>query len=142
MSASTRRIELASPPKPTVYGPLSLTDFVVYQGASGDLAAIHHDADVARAAGYVKPFAPGMYPAGLLASWATSWLGATNIRRYKVRFANMVWPGDALTCDGRIVRTELQDAGTVVDLELEARVGDAIVLKGWATFVVPASDLT
>ena len=125
-----------------MYGPLSVTDFVVYQGASGDLAAIHHDPEVARAAGYDKPFAPGMYPAGLLASWATSWLGARNIRRYKVRFANMVWPGDALVCDGTIVRTEVRDVDTLVELELEARTGKEIVVKGWATFVVPASDLS
>jgi acyl dehydratase len=119
-----------------------VTDFVVYQGASGDLASIHHDTEVARAAGYYKPFAPGMYPAGLLASWATSWLGARNIRRYKVRFAQMVWPGDTLTCDGTIVRAEVRDRDWLVELELEARAGDEIVLKGWATFVVPASDLS
>jgi len=135
------RISLTSPPEPGVFGPLSVTDIVVYQGASGDLAAIHHDPEVANKAGYDKPFAPGMYPAGLLASWATSWLGARNIRAYKVRFAHMVWPGDILTCCGTIIHTEARDCDTIVELELEARAGDDIVLTGWATFAVPTADL-
>jgi acyl-coenzyme A thioesterase PaaI-like protein len=54
----------------------------------------------------------------------------------------MVWPGDTLTCDGTIVRAEVRDGDSLVELELQARAGDEIVLKGWATFVVPASDLS
>ncbi|MGC0367457.1 acyl dehydratase [Rhodococcus sp. 27YEA15] len=141
MNIPRPRISLTAPPEPSVFGPLSVTDFVVYQGASGDLAAIHHDPAVAGAAGYEKPFAPGMYPAGLLASWATSWLGAVNIRRYKVRFAQMVWPGDTLTCSGTITGTEVRGCDTLVDVELEARAGDTVVVKGWASFAVPDSEM-
>jgi acyl dehydratase len=139
--SGTRAISLASPPSPTIHGPITLTDIVVYQGASGDLAAIHHDFDVARQAGYDKPFAPGMYPAGLLATWATSWLGVANIRRYKVRFANMLWPGDVLTCHGTITSSVDDEHGTVVELNLEARTETAIVITGWATFAIPANEL-
>jgi acyl dehydratase len=122
-----------------VVGPLTVTDFVIYQGASGDLASIHHDFDVARSAGYAKPFAPGMYPAGVLASWATAWLGARNIRRFKVRFVNMVWPGDILTCDGSIASTKEDEQETTIELELRCRSQHALALLGWATFVIPAA---
>lgn len=135
------RVVLDPVPPASVTGPLSVSDFVIYQGASGDLAAIHHDYAVARAAGYDKPFAPGMYPAGVLASWATAWLGARNIRRYKVRFANMVWPGDVLRCDGTVVSVEAGEHETTVQLELTCRTADTVVLRGWATFVVPTADL-
>jgi acyl dehydratase len=133
---------LDPPPPATDTGPLTVTDFVVYQGASGDLASIHHDYDVAKAAGYDKPFAPGMYPAGVLASWATAWLGARNIRRYRVRFANMVWPGDVLRCDGVVASIDPGADETTVMLELTCRAWDTIVLRGWATFVVPTADLS
>ena len=36
--------------EPRVLGPLTRTDFVRYQGASGDMNPIHHDETVARAA--------------------------------------------------------------------------------------------
>jgi acyl dehydratase len=128
-------------PSESIIGPLSVTDFVVYQGASGDLAAIHHDYAVARAAGYDRPFAPGMYPSGLLASWATAWLGARNIRRYKVRFANMVWPGDVLHCGGTVESVEPGEHDTTVRLELTCRTTDTVVVRGWATFVIPMAEL-
>ena len=130
---------LPPPPQSSTHGPLTVTDFVVYQGASGDLAAIHHDLVTAQAAGYDKPFAPGMYPAGLLASWATGWLGPRNIRSFKVRFANMLWPGDVLTCGGELVKAELLGSDVLAEVELEARAQHVVVVKGWATFLVPAS---
>ncbi|MBN9619317.1 MAG: hypothetical protein J0H43_06245 [Actinobacteria bacterium] len=137
----TAGISLAEPPAPSVVGPLTLTHFVAYQGASGDLAAIHHDPQVAAAAGYDKPFAPGMYPAGILASWATAWLGPRNIRRLRVRFANMVWPGDVLTTSGLVVARTDTDTAAIVDLELSCASQDHVVLHGWARFEVPVSEL-
>jgi hypothetical protein len=53
----------------------------------------------------------------------------------------MLWPGDVLTCDGDIVLTAQNDLETLVNLELEARSREATVLTGWATFVVPTSEL-
>ena len=41
-----------------------------------------------------------MYQAALLATFATDWLGAENVRRYTVRFKEQVWPDDVLTCSG------------------------------------------
>jgi acyl dehydratase len=137
----TAAIHLHEVPPPLVVGPLTITDFVRYQGASGDLASIHHDYDVAKSAGYDKPFAPGMYPAGLLASWATSWLGPRNIRRFKVRFSNMVWPGDVLTCTGSPTAIVADGEVTTVELTLTCRSESAVVLQGWATFVIPSEEI-
>ena len=47
-------------------GPITVTDFVRYQGASGDMNPIHHDYDYARKAGFAGPFAVGMRQAGVL----------------------------------------------------------------------------
>src|SRR5205823_876970 len=40
---------------PREFGPLTRTDFVRYQGASGDFNPIHHDDDFAQSAGYPTP---------------------------------------------------------------------------------------
>lgn len=135
------KISIRSIPAPSAVGPLTVTDFVIYQGASGDLSSIHHDFDVARSAGYDKPFAPGMYPAGVLASWATAWLGARNMRRFKVRFVSMVWPGDILRCEGSIASIEEDKHEKTVELELRCRSQHALALLGWATFVIPAAEI-
>ena len=48
-------MSVAAPPAPLVVGPLTRTDFVRYQGASGDMNPLHHDEIFARAAGYDAP---------------------------------------------------------------------------------------
>jgi acyl dehydratase len=97
---------------------------------------LHHDETFARAAGYEAPLAIGMLNAGLLGSYAADWLGAENVRRFRVRFKEQVWPGDTLSCTGTIVR-EYDDGGQrLVDVELAcSRQGGGIAVQGWATFV-------
>lgn len=124
--------------EPLVVGPLTRTDFVRYQGASGDMNPIHHDEAFARAAGYPAVLGVGMFPAGVLAAWATSWLGPENVRRTKVRWKEQVWPGDVLTCSGKVARKYVEDGERRVDLELCCtRQDGGVVIAGWATFVVP-----
>lgn len=125
-------------PAPRTTGPLSRTDFVRYQGASGDMNPLHHDDEFATNAGFPSVISVGMYQAGLLATWATDWLGAENIRNYRSRFKEMVLPGDELTCDGQIVREFEQDGEAMVEVELTCtRQTGGVAIQAWATFVVP-----
>ena len=118
--------------------PLTITDFVRYQGASGDMNPIHHDTEFAQKAGFPKPFAVGMLQAGVLATWATDWLGATNVRRFKVQWREQAWPGDVLTYSGKVVDRREDDGQRLVHLEMAVtRQTGGTHLKGWATFVVP-----
>jgi acyl dehydratase len=121
-----------------VIGPLTRTDFVRYQGASGDMNPIHHDETFARAAGFPTPFSVGMFQAGALASWAVAWLGAEHVRRYKVRFKEQVWPDDVLTCSGTVAEEYERDGERMVDLDLVCRrQTGGVAIQAWATFVVP-----
>ncbi len=98
---------------------------------------IHHDAEFAQRAGYPGPFAVGMRQAGVLASFATEWLGPENIRHFRVQFREQAWPGDVITYSGTV--TSVRDGGQVrlVDLALAAtRQTGGIHARGWATFEV------
>ena len=80
-----------------------------------------------------------MLQAGLLATYATDWLGAVNVRRYAVQFREQMWPGDVLVCTATVAR---RHAGgeRLVDIELvgvRAASGNAAVVAE-ATFVVPS----
>jgi acyl dehydratase len=105
------------------------TDIVQYQGASGDFNPIHHDDAVAQDAGYPTAFSAGMFQAGLLASYASGWLGARNLRGYRMRFQEQVWPGDRLHFAGTVTEvTEDGDAVHVtVALECRRQTGAAAV---------------
>lgn len=124
-------------PEPRTFGPLTRTDFVRYQGASGDMNPIHHDDEFATAAGLPGVISVGMYQAGLLATWATDWLGAENVRKYRARFRDMVLPGDVLTCSGTIVQEYFIDGEQHVDIELTcSRQTGGVAIQAWATFAL------
>jgi acyl dehydratase len=123
---------------PREFGPLSRTDFVRYQGASGDFNPIHHDEEYAKGAGFPTVFSVGMLQAGILGAYATDWLGATNVRRFGFQFREQVWPGDMLTCTGEVTKRYEEDGERKVDLDLLCtRQTGGAAIKGWATFVVP-----
>lgn len=121
------------------FGPLSRTDFVRYQGASGDFNPIHHDEQFAQSAGFPTVFSVGMLQAGYLATYVTDLFGPDNVRRFRVQFREQVWPGDDLTCRGKVVdvRTDEQSGEKLADLELEVRTQKgATAILGAATFAL------
>jgi acyl dehydratase len=125
-------------PEPKQVGPLTRTDFVRYQGASGDFNPIHHDEEFAKAAGFPTVFSVGMLQAGILGCFCTDWLGGENVRRFAVQFREQVWPGDHLVCEATVARKYEEDGERRVDLELlvtRVESGGAAI-KGEATFVV------
>jgi len=140
MTASWSTLEVGRGPQAKIIGPLTRTDFVRYQGASGDFNPIHHDDEFAQSAGFPTAFSVGMLQAGILATYATDWLGADNVRRFGVQFREQVWPGDELELTGAVVEKGTMDelGERTVKVELTAqRVGGGTAIKGWATFAVP-----
>ena len=117
------------------FGPLSRTDFVRYQGASGDFNPIHHDEEFARSAGFDTVFSVGMLQAGLLATYCTDLLGPANVRRFKTQFREQVWPGDRLIASARVVQVYEADEEARIDLDITmTRAGGGVAISGMATF--------
>ncbi|HEV7887709.1 MAG TPA: MaoC/PaaZ C-terminal domain-containing protein [Acidimicrobiales bacterium] len=115
------------------FGPLTRTDFVRYQGASGDFNPIHHDEGFAQSAGFPTVFSVGMLQAGLLATYCTDQFGPENVRRFKVQFREQVWPDDVLTCRATVARVE--DGLVHLDLVVTRQTGGTAVV-GEASFSV------
>jgi acyl dehydratase len=106
---------------PVVVVPeLTRTDIVRYAGASGDFNPIHHDEEFAKAAGNPAVFGHGMLTAGFVARVVTDVVGVAALRRYRVRFATRVWPGDTITCSGRVTRRYEEHGEPRIDGELVA----------------------
>ncbi len=125
---------------PFVVERLTRTDLVRYAGASGDFNPIHHDEDFAKAAGNPTVFGHGMLTAGFVARCITDFVGATNLRRYRVRFATRVWPGDTITCRGRVTRKYERDGERRIDGEVAAlnQKGE-VAVSGTFTAALPGS---
>jgi acyl dehydratase len=105
---------------PVVVGTLTRTDLVRYAGASGDFNPIHHDEEFARLAGNPSVFGHGMLTAGFVGRCVTDFVGVENLRRYRVRFATRVWPGDTITCTGKVTRRYEEQGEKRIDGEVAA----------------------
>ncbi|PYE17051.1 acyl dehydratase [Williamsia limnetica] len=126
---------------PRDFGPLTRQMFVRYSCASGDLNPMHYDDTMARSAGNPSVFSQGMHQSALLATFATDWLGAENVRRFGVRFREQVWPDDVLTCTGTVTAI-IDGAGGEVLVTVEllcTRQTGAVAIAGSADFVVPGA---
>lgn len=117
-------------------GPLTVTDFVRYQGASGDMNPIHHDTDFARSAGFERPFAVGMRQAGVAAAWMTNTFGARSVRRFSISWREQAWPGDLLTYAGTVTDVRGDGGDREVDVTFTVtRHEGGVHAKGTATLV-------
>ncbi len=98
---------------------LTRTMFVKYAGASGDFNPMHHDDTIATQVGNPSVFGHGMLTMGLAGRVLTDWFGAESVRRYQVRFAKQVWPGDVLTAKATVTGVRDEGGATLADLDIE-----------------------
>jgi acyl dehydratase len=121
------------------FGPVTLTDIVRYQGASGDMNPMHHDDALARSAGYPEAFGVGMLNAGYLATFCTDLFGTETVRRFRTRFKGLVWRGEVLHAAGQV--RELHTRGDLTDVEIDFTLttqDGRLVVEGDAEFAIPS----
>jgi acyl dehydratase len=121
------------------FSPITRTDIVKYQGASGDFNAIHHDQGFAERAGYKTVLSVGMLAAGYLTTLLAETVGPANLRSVRFRFDELCWPGDVLECTISLLSTD-PDAGTAELLLAATKEGDKTAVSG--TAVIDLHGLT
>ena len=127
-------------PEPRTLPPMTRTDFVRYQGASGDMNPVHHDEAFATTAGFPAPLAVGMYAAGALCAWASDHVGPERVRRSRIRWKKPCFPGTVLTFDGIVGEASEVNGESRVTVELTATDQDGdVAVMAWVDFVVEPS---
>lgn len=93
----------------------------LYAGAGADHNPIHVDEQAAKAGGLPGIIAHGMLPLGFLGQLLTLWVPQRQLRGLSARFVGMAFPGDVITCSGRIVGKREVAGEKLVDLEIAAQ---------------------
>lgn len=94
---------------PLVKPAITVLQLQAYAEASLDNNPIHLDPQFAQEAGFPSVIAHGMISMAFLADYILSQFPESqySIRRMKTRFRKVTFPGDQLTCEGRVKeRTE------------------------------------
>ena len=97
-------VSVGDPLPRVVIGPLTRQDIVQYAGAAWDFSPLHYDQPFVEAAGLPNVVVMGMFTAGMAARCITDFAGAGQVRDYKVRFVARIYPGDIITCTGKVTR--------------------------------------
>ena len=92
-------------------------DVKAYADASGDQNPLHQDDGVARAAGFPRVVAHGMYTMGTLASWLVDWLGdPAALLALHVHFRAPVFVDESIECGGTVRSLDPRTRTAVVDV--------------------------
>ena len=122
---------------PLVKGPLEKSQFVAYGQAAMDANPIHTDDEFAQQSGYKSVFAQGMLSMGFLGQMLVDSAGVGTVKRLKVRFTKITWPGETITCRAVVTRKYEDDGSKLVDCDVhtETETGERRV-EGTATLIL------
>lgn len=93
----------------------------LYAGAGADHNPIHVDEQAAKAGGLPGIIAHGMLPLGFLGQLLTLWVPQRQLRSMSARFVGMAFPGDVITCSGKVAGKREHAGEKLVDLEIAAQ---------------------
>lgn len=118
--------------------PITRMQLALFAGAGADHNPIHVDDDIAKANGLPGVIAHGMLSMACLGQLLTNWVPRRNVRKLGARFVAMAFPGDVLTCTGKVIAKSTEAGENRVELELAVKNqrGES-VQTGKATVMLP-----
>ena len=114
-------------------------EIMMYQAVTWDFTRVHYDREfVARTMGLPNVFVDGQMLGAYLSQALTQWLGLAGWpRKLRYRFRDFVYPGDTITCKGKVTAKYVKDGEKLVDCEMwmENQKGELMVAPATATVV-------
>ena len=125
---------------PTLVKEISTISMVMYAAATWDFHRYHHDMEYAKRKGMREQFLDGQQMGGYLAQLVMDWVGVeATLKRLSFRYGDFVFPGDTLTCRGRVA--EKKDDGVVeCELWIENQHGVRVLKNGKAVVELSSKD--
>lgn len=103
--------------------PITRVQLVKYAGASGDFNPLHTVEEVGEQAG-TGIIAHGMLIMGMASQGVTSWIPRKYVKKLKVRFRKMTFPGEEIHVTGKILEKQADHKviGEVVAMNSEGEI--------------------
>jgi len=112
---------------------------VMWAGASGDYYQIHYDKDFAQSKGLPGVIVHGQLVACFLGQLITDWMGEGNLRKLTCNYRGMNFPGETITCRGKVNKKYIEDGEHYIECSIwaENAKGERTV-TGRAIVIMPA----
>jgi acyl dehydratase len=119
--------------------PVTRVQLVKYAGASGDFNPLHTVEDFAKKAGFDQPIAHGMLSMAFVGQVLTDWLPPGALKKLGSRFTAVTFPGDTVTCKGRVVRKYQEGGENLIEIEVWAETQNGTkTVQGSAVAALPS----
>lgn len=106
---------------PAIVKDITLPQMAMYAAVCWDFMPMHFDSGTAQGQGFRAAFADGPMETAFLCQVVNSWMGREGIlKKISVSYRAMVFPGDRLTCKGRIARKYREGNEDLVECEVWA----------------------
>ncbi|WP_456487031.1 MaoC family dehydratase [Candidatus Alkanophaga liquidiphilum] len=127
---------------PPLVRDITRSRILKYADAGGDYNPIHVNEEFAKKVGLGGIIAHGMLSYAFLVQMMTNWLPKpTYLKRLGVEFRAMVFPGDVVTCKGKVVRKYVKDGENYIECEIwcENQKGEKTTI-GMAVATLPSRE--
>ena len=124
---------------PAVVKEISIPQMARYAAVCWDFQPEHYDSGTARDHGFRAAYADGPMVTAFLGQMMTDWIGPAGVlKKITVRYRVMMFPGDTLTCKGKVSGKSIKaDAGIVkCDIWVENQQAEKVV-SGKAVVQLP-----
>lgn len=100
---------------PILVKTISIPQLAMYAAVCWDFQPVHYDSGSAQAGGFRTAFVDGPMVTAFLTQIVSRWMGASGkLKRLSVTYRVMMFPGDTLTCKGKITgKSDGPDKGFV-----------------------------
>lgn len=111
-------VEVGTEITPLVKSPTT-QQLVKWAGASEDYYQIHYDKDFAQSLGLLGVIVHGRLKSSFLAQMVTDWIGEQGtVKKISVLHRGMDFPGETMTCKGRVTKKYIQDGEHIVECQI------------------------
>ena len=101
--------------------PITKVQLVRYAGASGDFNPLHTDDSVAQGSGMKGVIAQGILIMGFMGQAISGWIPLRDLKRFKVRFKGVTYPGDVITVKAIVREKRPSSEGEIVLCDIVAQ---------------------
>ena len=122
-------------------GPLTVTDLVVFSGATGDFTLIHHDREYSREkAGLSDIILHGQAKLAFMAHVVADWIGTEGrVKKLGGLYRGMDTIGDTVVSRGKVTRKYIEGGEHLVELELaNENSNSGTTATGYGTVSLPS----
>ena len=92
---------------------------VMWAGAATDYAEHHYDKDLAQSEGLPGVIIHGQLAGSFLGQLITDWIGEQgNLRKMTISYRGLMFPGETLTCKGKVTKKYIEDDECCVECEI------------------------